>query len=318
MRHVFLLCCSLSLLLCACGGPKTPAAVPATPDLDRDPLALLPASAIAVASIVGHPAAPDPSPSPTAVAVTAAAAQWFVPVADGAGFQPADDVDRVVLGAYAMDSADVVAVLSGRFDPDRLAAATQSRYGTPVEHGTYAGFTTFTVGGVTFAPLTRRTILSGMGEGLRRALDRVRDGKIERAMPPWVVETVETKGSARLAAAADFSSQPIASVTLGMVRLPWLEGLRVARVLGDFEAPGLNVAGTLTYGTDQQSQAGVAGMRTVAGLLDRLSPLIGGIKLQNFSVNAAGPDLQCKFSVDDRAVRAALALAARFMPAVHP
>jgi hypothetical protein len=215
-----------------------------------------------------------------------------------------------------MDSVNVVAVLSGRFDPDRLAAATQSRYGTPVEHGTYAGFTTFTVGAVSFAPLSHRTILSGMGEGLHRALERMRDGKVERAMPPWVAETVDTKG-ARLAAVADFSAQPIASVAIGMLRLPWLEGLRVVRVLGDFDAPGLNVAGTLTYGSAQQSQAGADGARAAVALLDRLSPMIGGIKLQNFAVNATGPDLKCKFSVDDRAVRAALTMAGRFLPTVH-
>ncbi len=316
MRNVLLAVVLFALF--ACGGHGAAPAGPPRVDFDHDPLVLVPGSAVALASVDARPppdasAAGQPAGSPAASTVVGAIADWFVPLADDAAFQASRDVDRVLLAAYQTGGVELAAVFSGRFDAARIAAATRSRYGIPVARGTYAGFATYSVGSVTFAPLTAGTLVAGMGDGLRRVLERVRDGKLERSVPPWVAETVETKG-AQVAVAADFASQPIAAATVGAIQLPWLEGVRVARILGNFAPPGVNVAGTVTYGNPQQAGAAADGIKVANGWLDRLGPLLGGIKLQGFTVSTSGSDVLCKFAVDDHSLGAALALAKRFLP----
>jgi hypothetical protein len=127
-----------------------------------------------------------------------------------------------------------------------------------------------------------------------------------------MVDTLETKG-ASVAVAADFASQPIASATLGVINLPWLKGMRVARIIANFEPPGVHAAATLTYGDAEQAQTASEGMRSVEVWLKLFAPLIGGIKVQNLELNTQGADLTCKFALDDQTLRALLAYAPGFL-----
>jgi hypothetical protein len=278
-------------------------------DLDADPLALLPPSAVVVAIADARAIFDTSSMGAQLAAITAK----LLPAGENAGFEARRDVDRVAIADYATGGADVVAVLNGRFDEAKIAATTTTNSGAVIVRGLYAGRTTYTAGTIEYTVLTPKTLVAGTGEGMRRLLDRVQAGTIERAMPAWMVETLDTRG-AQLAAAADFESQPVASAAIASVNLAWLKGMRMARIIGNFAAPGMNVAATLTYSEAQQAQAAAEGVRSVDGWLKMLGPLLGGIRLQNLDVTTEAQDLRCKFAVDDQTLRSVLALAIRLVP----
>jgi hypothetical protein len=244
----------------------------------------------------------------------AALADRLVPVGDAAGFVAKRDVDRVVVGVYANAEADVAAVVSGRFDEAKIAASTASRTGTTITRGLYAGRTTYTAGPIMVAVLTSKTVVAGTGDGVRRVLERVQGSQLDRTMPPWAIETLSTQG-AQLALAADLTSRPAALAAMGSVSLPWMTGMRTAKVIGNFEKPGMNVAATLTYGDAQQAASAADGVRLVDGWLKVLGPFLGGVTLQNFDARADSNDMKCKFALDDRALGNLLALAPRLVPA---
>ena len=305
MSRRFLLLLVVSLF--GCGGKGAASGADAKSAADADPLALLPPSAIVVASLDAHAMYASGSVGSTLASFT----DSLVPLGPDAGFLASRDVDRVVVSAYAGTSADVAVVLSGRFDVDKVAAAAKTKSGAPIVRGTYAGFATDVVGAITIAPLTSKTLVAGTSERVHRVLDRLGAGPLARSIPPWVAETLGTPG-AQFAVTADFATQPIASATLGSISLSWLKGLQVVRAIGDFDAPGINVAGTLTYGDATQAQGATDGMRFIDGWQKLLAPLLLGAKVQNLQVSSVGNDVTCKFALDDSSLRALLALASRY------
>jgi hypothetical protein len=305
----------IAAAVASCGGQgHAPAvAAPSKPDLDADPLALLPASAVVIANIDARAMYASGSLG----APVAVIGDMLLPLGDDAGLQASRDIDRVLVGSYATGDVDIAAVISGRFDIGKIAAATKAKNGTAITKGTYAGFATYAIGPTIYAPLTAKTLVAGTREGVWRVLERVQQGKIERSMPPWVVDTLETKG-AEMAAAADFASQPVAAAALGSTNLAWIKGIRVARVIGNFEAPGMNFAATLTYTDAQQAQTAAEGIRTIDRWIRLFSPILGGAGIQNLQVATAGTDVQCKFGVDDQSLRTLLALVPRLLPTPSP
>lgn len=299
----------LFFALAACGGKAASTGGERKTDIDADPIALLPGSAVVVAKVDARAIFESESVGAQVATMTSK----LVPLGDEAGFRAERDVDRITLAGYATGGIDVAAVLSGRFDAAKIAAATTATNGAAIVPGLYAGRATYTAGTVAYAVLTPKTVVAGTGDGLRRLLERVQAGTLERSMPPWMVETLETTG-AELAAAADFETQPVAAAAIGSVNLPWLKQLHVARVVGNFAPPGMNVAATLTYGDPQQAQAAADGVHFVDGWLKMLGPLLGGVRLENLEVTTDAKDLRCKFAVDDKTLRAVLALAPRFLP----
>jgi hypothetical protein len=307
--HRWILLLAVCLLL-ACGGKGAKAGGENKLDLDSDPLALLSGSAVIVANVDARSLWDSTTVGPQLGAI----ADRLVPLGDDAGFEAKRDVDRVVLASYATGGVDVAAIVSGRFDEAKLEAATKTKSGAEVTTTMYAGRATHAAGGAVWTVLTAKTVVAGTSEAVRRVLDKVKTGKIERAEPPWVIETLQTPG-AELAVAGDFASQPLVAASIGSLRLPWLEGLHVARVIGNFQKPGMNVAATLTYGDAQQASSAADGVRTVTGWVKLLGPLLGGVSLQNLDVQTTGTDMQCKFAVDDQTLSNLLALAPRFLPA---
>ncbi|HSY22924.1 MAG TPA: hypothetical protein VK841_12450 [Polyangiaceae bacterium] len=301
----FALLFSLSLAACKGAGAASDAAA----TIDGDPLALLPPGAVAFANVEVQSIAQAGSSGTSLAAV----ADSLVPLGADAGFVPSRDVDRIVLGEYGTINADVGAILSGRFDPDKIAKSTQTKSGAAITATPYLNFTIYKIGAVAYSPLTPHTLVAGTGDGVMRVLDRVHAGKLDRAIPPWAADTLQTKG-AEVAVAADFSTHPIGSVTVGSVSVPWLKGMQVARVLGDFSPPGLNVAATLTYSDPSQASGAAQGISMAAGWVKMLAPLVGGANLENLDVHAVGADVQCKFAVDDQSLRMLVSLAPRLLP----
>jgi hypothetical protein len=307
MRVAWALCLSLFLSVVGCGGSKD-SVTPHTPgdlsadQIDADPLALLPGSAIVLAILD----AKTFFQSGAVGAQVALIAQKLMPIGDEAGFSPSRDVDRVTIGAYALQGADVAAVITGRFDQSKIDLAAQNH--TPTKSGgaivasSYAGRTLYTVNNVGFTVLTPHTALAGTETGIRRTLDRIHDGHLGRDMPSWMIDTVQTKDAA-LAIATDLSSHEVQSAAVAGLPLPWLQGVKMVRIIGDFHDPGLNIAGTITYADAQTAQAGAQGIRQAGGVANLLS--ITGIvpQLRNLDVTVDGSNVQCKFAVDDQALR---------------
>jgi len=297
-------------LLVGCGGGKgAESPAEAKTDLDADPLGLVPGQALVVASVDMH--AVGASTNGPAIAQLA---DSFVPFGDDAGFQLTRDVDKILVATYAANESDVAGVVSGRFDVAKLNAVQQTRQGTPITHSTYAGFTTDTAGAVTIVPLTAKTVVAGTTERVHRVLDRVQQKTLTRAVPGWVGDTLATQGAA-FAVAADFSWTPIAAATLGAVNLSWLKGLQVARILGDLNPPGLNVAATLTYADAAGAQAAADGVRQLDTIQKLFAPALLGAHAENLTVTPAGNDVSCKFAVSDQSLQALAQLAGKF---VHP
>ena len=291
----------------ACGGKGAASGDSAKSAIDADPLSLLPGSALFVASLDVHGMYANAAVGPTVASLT----DPLLPLSADT-LDVSRDVDRLVLGGYAGNQADVAVVLSGRFDVDRIAAATQSKSGAPLVKATYAGFPTSTAGAITIAPLTAKTLVAGTKERVHRVLDRIGQGTLKRSVPPWAAETLATQG-AQFAIAGDFATQPIASATLGSINLGWLKGLQTLRAVGNFDDPGVNVAATLTYSDPSAAQSATDGIHLIDSWQKLLAPLLLGAKVENLQVSGSGNDVSCKFAIDSSSLRALVTLASRYV-----
>ena len=278
-------------------------------EIDRDPLALLPGEPVAISNLeartffehgaLGRQLAPT--------------AKRWVPLGDESGFDPARDLDRVTLGSYATQGIDVVAVLHGRFEPRKIESAAEARSGGVVVSSKYAGRTLYTVNNIGFTVLTERTVLSGTEQGIRRALDRIRDGQVKRSILPWMAETLETPGAA-LAVAVDLTNHPAAGVALKQLNVSTAsEHLKAARLVGNFAEPGMQLAFTLTFDSEEQARVGAS---SIQGLLDvgSKAAMFGLLpKLRDVELKAEAKDVKCKLLLDDAAVVGLLSAAKPYL-----
>ncbi len=308
------------LLALACGGKGGVTAEAKKVDLDADPIALLPPAAIVVAGLDARAVFGNARLGPRLSELSEA----VVPLGEDAGFRASRDVDRMITAAYA--TGDGVAVIRGRFDEAKIAATATAKSGAAVVHGSYGGRATHTVGRIAFAVLTPNTVVAGTGDGLRRVLDRVSslqaaprsEAPLDRAVPPWMSDTLATLDThaAAIAVAGDFSTQPIAAATIGSLKLPWLEGLRLARALVSVDGPNepdLHVTATLTYADPARAEEAASSARMASRWLKVLGPFLGGVTLGDLEITTDASDARCKFAVDDRTLDALLSLAPRFL-----
>jgi hypothetical protein len=225
--------------------------------IDRDPVALLPSGIVMLGYLdasmmfsTGVGGEVDPI-------VTG-----LLPIGRESNFVPSRDVAKVYGGLYTMQGADFCAVVQGNFDVDAIRRSTEARavtvLGAPLIKVRYADNDLFMAGNIGFVVLTSHTILTGNETGVRRALDRLRSGKLERSVPSWMTDLVSTKG-ASFALAGDLASQ--AAVSSTAQQIPFLSGLQYARVLGNFQPPGVNFAGALTYTDPQTAANGAAALK---------------------------------------------------------
>ena len=191
----------------------------------------------------------------------------LLPIGPESNFVPARDVRQITGALYAMQGADFCAVLQGNFDEAtiRAAAARRARTpsGIPLVRTDYAGAEIFTVANLGFVVLSAHTILSGDETALRRALDRMRFAKLEHDLPAWM-HKILSDGRAAFAVVGDVGGQ--AAVAAAQNDLPFVAGLRFVRVLGNFEPPGANVVGTMTYADEPAASFGAERLRNLAQL----------------------------------------------------
>jgi hypothetical protein len=312
---------ALSALAPACGGGAAPIAPARGPhelsqaEIDADPIVLLPPDAIAVATVDAHAAFTRKGVGDKLGEVVAK----LVPVGDEAGFSAARDLDRVTAAAYSMQGADVAAILSGRFDPERIAAVARThttlRGGGTLVESSYAGRAVYTVANVGFTILSTKTALAGTETGIRRALDRIRDGRLERSLPKWVHDTLDAK--AAFAGAGDFTGATVAAANVAGLDVPFARGAKQAKVLGTWQpptdgpvdvtkgarAPGIDLAAEITYGDEAQAREGADGLRRALALVTAVSAVSAVVpRPRDTKIELKGSTLQATATVDDDAL----------------
>ncbi len=285
--------------------------------IDGDPLGLLPGGAI----LTGTLDARALFASPMGAQMTQIVEQ-LVPLGPESRFVPKRDVARVHGAVYAMQGADFCAVIQGSFDVAAIEQAAQARLATPrgvrLVATPYAGYSIYTVANQGFVVLTPQTVLSGNETGMRRALDRLRFGRLSHDLEPWMDELLRGE-SAAFAVVGDVGKQGVLEAAGG--GLPFVNGMRLVRVLGNFRPPGMNLVGSATYADATSAAEGaesVGRLREVASLVSLLAAFGIGAQFPTFEVQQQGNDVAFATSADTGFMQLVLAtIAQAFRPAAQ-
>jgi hypothetical protein len=248
----------------------------------------------------------SPSAGPTAAQV----AEKYFPIGAEAGFSASRDLDRMMGGIYSMQGADVLATLVGRFDEAKIAQVaqqkTQTHFGVPVVASTYANRTMYTVSDVGFTVISPHLVLSGTKTTIKRALDRMRDAHLGHDAPAWMVQTIQTPAAAAaLALNLDGSKGgiPLASV-MGGFPLKGTDGITALRLLGNFQPPGMHIAGSATYVDAAHAQAGAEGLKSLfSSTVFSVAMSALGVAVQGVNITPSQSDAQIACTIDDASLR---------------
>ena len=267
-------------------------------EIDQEPVALMPSGAVGLFSIDAKKLVASQFGQKTL-----AIARARTPLPASAGFDPERDLDHAFVGVYSMQGADAVSVLTGRFDKaaiERAADGTQlTPLGTPVVKSSYAGRALYTSHNLGFVVLTARTLLLGNETGIRRALDRIKEGRVRKQVPEWFEELLRTP-SAPVVAGFDLRAQHLTDSA--RQQFPFLKGMETARMVGNFESPGINVAGTMTYDDEAGAQAGAQSLATIKDTIASygwFASLLGiGQPIRQLEAKAEGKDTKVVAALD--------------------
>jgi hypothetical protein len=271
-------------------------------DIDADPVALLPGGAIGVAR-VDAPALFQSQFGQHLLAIVSSR----IPLPPSAGFDPSRDLSTLYIGMYSMQGADVAIVATGAFHPDAIERAadgtTMTPLGAPLVKTTYAKRALYVSRNVGFSVLTEHTVLLGDETGIRRSLDRLAEGRAHHDVPKSMDNVLATQ-NASIAAAFDFAGQPLAGALVQ--QLPFLRGVKTARVLGNFQPPGMNFAGSLAYPDADTASQGAQALLQVNQMLRSYSffmQLAGiGNPIENLQAQPNGNDTDFVVAIDSRAI----------------
>jgi hypothetical protein len=235
------------------------------------------------------------------------------PLPESAGFSFERDVTKVSLATYSMQGIDFVGVATGRFDAERIgAAAVEARSGAiapPLVKSEYAGRTLFLAQSVGFAIVTPQTAIFGNEVGIRRSLERIAESRVADDLPPWVKELLLTP-NATFSLGIDLSASAVTAALPS--RLAQLEGASVARGVGNFDSPGINLAGTIRHTDHEKARASAARLLQAGGSVNIYGRLLGlGQPIRKLETQAVGSETQIVLAVDGGAV---VVLMKRFLP----
>lgn len=301
----FVLFALFVVLVTACGGKDNEGAKTAVkkPAFD-DAFALLPSNPI----LLGTVDARAFFGSQTFGAQLTQNVEKLVPIGQEAGFSAARDVDRVTFASYSYQGLDIAAVVIGRFDQAKIkqvaTSQTPTKAGVPLVVSQYAGRDLYTVSNAGFTVLSDRVAVAGTESGIRRVLDRIKDDRVKRDIPAWMLSAVETQG-ASAAVAADLATQPVPPDVLRQVPLAFVQQLKAVRAVVNFKDTGMQIAGSMTYPDEAAAKGAEGGVREAMKLSSWLALI--GVKIQNPTVSVEKTDVQVTLSVDDQSLRALLA-----------
>jgi len=287
-------------------------------DVDADPGALLPYGSVMVANLDAKQIA-----NGTAGADLIELGERVLPFAKEIDFQIKRDLDRVYIGMYSFSGADMLAVMSGRFDQAKLEAAAQKGLNTPfgvVVASTYANRKIYTVANVGFTILSPKTALVGSEAAMRRALDRIQMGTVKREMAPWMGDWVAQSGGYAVLIASDVTKQSFGKTVTGF--LPWVNGVQYVRVRGRFNPDtSYGMSGALTYPDPQRAQQAAAGFGQLKSSITMMAALkyIGIDPLvRNAVVQPAGNDMQFSTVITEKQTRDMIRLLTGWLGAGMP
>ncbi len=271
-------------------------------DVDADPLALLPSGAVGMMVVDAKVLfASDFGQRMERIFSERA------PVPPSAGFEPKRDLDKLYIGFYSMSGLDVAAAATGNFNPAAIEAAadgvTDTPLGAPLVKQTYAGKTLYVSRNVGFVVLSEHTAVFGNETGMRRVLDRIADGLVKHQVPKYMGDLLNTPG-APLVAGLDLKEQDAVAALTG--QLPFLNGMESVRMVGNFESPGMHLAGTTVYGDEEQAKAGAASLLSIQELLQSvgwLTSLLGVTNpVQKLEAQAEGKESKFVAAIDGQAL----------------
>jgi hypothetical protein len=312
MRALFLRVSAVLALSCGSGREvilRTAAGVEATAeDIDREPLWLLPPGGIGWAHLEVAPAAA----SELGKYLLADLRARF-PMPEAASFSFERDVTRLSVSTYSMQGVDFAGVATGHFDAQRLEKVAIGPQAGPLApqlvKSSYAGRSVFTTASIGFTILTPQTALFGNETGIRRCLDRIAESRVADELPAWVKELLLAP-NATFSFGVDLQSNPLTAALTG--RLAALRGASMARGLGNFDAPGINVAGTIGHADHEAARTTASALLQAGGSLNIYGRLFGlGQPIRKLETQAVGSDTQVVLAVDGGAVRI---LMEKFLP----
>ena len=235
--------------------------------IDQDPLALLPGGAIGLMAMDVQRLYVSPL-GPSVLQL----AQRYAPVPTSANYDPQRDLQRIYVGFYSMQGADVAGVAQGTFDPAAIEASADgvqtTPLGVPVVATSYAGRNLYLAANLGFVVLTAHTVVFGNETAIRRTLDRIDRGALAREAPRWALELIDPL-EVPFALALDFESNPVSAAVRGQI--PFTNGLERVRMVGNFESPGVNLAGTARYGDQALAAQGATNMNDLERTLRQWS-----------------------------------------------
>jgi len=283
--------------------------------IDADPIALLPPNAIGAMTMDAQALFASQFGARILSLIQARS-----PIPAAAEFDPARDLTRIYVGFYSMQGADTAGVALGSFKPDKIEKAAEetprTATGAPVVKSKYAGRALYTANGIGFTVLTERTLLFGNETGIRRALDRIREGRARRELPRWMGELL-ARPSAPLVGGADFTREPVPAAA--REQLAFLDGIRTSSVVGNFEDPGLNLAGTLTYDKPEAATRGAENLKSLHDRLSSYAPLMALIGIpqpvRKLSAEAKEAEVRFVIGIDGAAVAVLLEKAQAYLSA---
>ena len=310
MRIARLVLLLLATLFVACGDKKQDTKTPATePGMD-DALALLPGQPIMVGTVDARAF----FGSKTFGSELAKLVEQYFPIGQEAGFQASRDVDRVTFASYSYQGVDASAVIVGKFDEAKIkeAAAKQTpmKGNSVIVASQYMGRDLYTISNIGFTILSSTHAIAGTEAGIRRVLERIKDKRVKRDIPQWMLQTVETPGAAA-AIAADFATQPLPAELSRQVPVPFVQNMKAIRIVTTFKEPGLQLAASMTYPDANAANTASESVRQTANLSKWLALI--GIKIQNVEVAVDKADVQLKLAVDDQSLRQLLASAPQWI-----
>ena len=279
-------------------------------DIDADPLALMPGGAVLVANVQTREVLQ------TAVAERMAQLMnQHMPIPASANFVPERDLERLVVGLYSLQGVDFAGVAQGRFDRDAIAAAAREAkvtpLGTPLVRVEYSNWEFYVSANVGFAVLTPNTLLFGNETGMRRALDRLERGELRVDLPP-LLEALLRQPGAPVALGSDLEHDPQVQA-LGE-QMTFLKGLKLARVVANFDPPGMHFAGTFTYPSEEQAEQALQSARSLHKTVTAVGVVAKAIgirqPLQQFEASRTTSSIQATAAIDSQATAALLDLLA--------
>lgn len=276
-------------------------------EIDADPLALLPGNAITV-GVLDAKALFASQFGDKLLEVSRRRA----PVPEAAGFDPKRDLSKVYFGVYSMQGADVCGVALGTFDPKKIEAAAdgiqKTPLGVPVTKTSYAGRALYTADAVGFTVLTTRTALFGNQTGIRRALDRIKEGTAKRELPAWAGKVLNQTG-APFAFGSNLKDHPVPNALRS--KLTFLDGVETVAVVGNFAPPGVNLAGTLVYPDEAAAKVGAGKVEETRAMIEGYTTFLAilGIPkpLQKLQADAVGKQAHFVAGIDAVAISTLLA-----------